>query len=81
MTTAGPIEVDSDSNEVTIHEVTIHDAELASYFADHGPNERREIVDRAFRVGLMTLQLADTSKDLEYVKREFETMQTALEMN
>jgi hypothetical protein len=27
----------------------------------------------------MTLQLADTSKDLEYVKREFETMQTALE--
>jgi hypothetical protein len=55
MTTAGPIEVDSDSNEVTIHEVTIHDAELASYFADHGPNERREIVDRAFRVGLMTL--------------------------
>jgi len=79
MTTAGSIEVDSDTDEVTIHEVTIRDAELASYLADHGPNERREIVDRAFRVGLMTLQLADTSKDLEYVKREFETMQTALE--
>jgi len=79
MTTAGSIEVDSDTNEVTIHEVTICDAELASYLADHGPDERREIVDRAFRVGLMTLQLADTSKDLEYVKREFETMQTALE--
>lgn len=79
MTAAGSIEVDSDTDEVTIHEVTIRDAELASYLADHGPNERREIVDRAFRVGLMTLQLADTSKDLEYVKREFETMQTALE--
>jgi hypothetical protein len=79
MTTAGSIEVDSDTDEVTIHEVTIRDAELTSYLADHGPDERREIVDRAFRVGLMTLQLADTSKDLEYVKREFETMQTALE--
>lgn len=79
MTTVGSIEVDSDTDEVTIHEVTIRDAELASYLADHGPNERREIVDRAFRVGLMTLQLADTSKDLEYIKREFETMQTALE--
>jgi len=79
MTTAGSIKVNTDADEVTIHEVTIRDAELASYLADHEPDERREVVDRAFRVGVMILQLADTSKDLEYVKREFETMQTALE--
>ena len=79
MATASSVEVDSDADEVTIREVTVHDAELASYRADYNPDKQREVVDRAFRVGLMTLQLADTSKDLEYVKREFETMQAALE--
>jgi predicted nuclease with TOPRIM domain len=79
MATAGSVEVDIDSDEITIREVTVRDAELASYLADHDPDKQREVVDRAVRVGLMTLQLADTSKDLEYVKREFESMQTALE--
>jgi hypothetical protein len=79
MATAGSVEVDSEADEITIREVTVRDAELASYLADRDPDKQREVVDRAFRVGLMTLQLADTSKDLEYVKREFKTMQTALE--
>jgi hypothetical protein len=79
MPTVSSVEVDPDADEVTIHEMTVHDAELVSYLADYDQDKQREIVDRAFRVGLMTLQLADTSKDLEYVKREFESMQTALE--
>lgn len=79
MATAGTVDVDTEADEVTIRELTIHDAELAGYLADHDPAEQSEIVDRAFRVGLMTLQLADTSKELEYVKREFDGMQSALE--
>jgi len=79
MATAGTVEVDTDSDEVTIRELTIHDPDLATYLAGHDPAEQKDLADRAFRVGLMTLQLADTSKDLEYVKREFESMQSALE--
>lgn len=79
MATTGTVEVDTSTDEVTIQELKIHDAELASYLAGHDPTEQHEIADRAFRVGLMTLQLADTSKDLEYVKREFEAMQSTLE--
>jgi hypothetical protein len=79
MATAEHVNVDPDKDEITIETLTIRDADLAAYLADHEPAEQREVVDRAFRVGLMTLKLADTSKDLEYVKREFDAMQSALE--
>jgi hypothetical protein len=79
MATASTVDVDTDNDAVTIRELTVHDENLADYLDDHDSDKQHEIADRAFRVGLMTLQLADTSKDLEYVKREFETMQSTLE--
>lgn len=79
MPPADTVDIDADNGEITVRELTIHDAELAGYLSDHDPSEQQAIADRAFRVGLITLQLANTSKDLEYVKREFETMQSALE--
>ncbi|MDX1747353.1 MAG: restriction endonuclease, partial [Halobacteriales archaeon] len=40
---------------------------------------REDAVVRALKVGAATLRLSETSKDLEYVKREFESMQDVME--
>jgi hypothetical protein len=78
MATTGAVQLDAETGSITVEELTVHDADLVDYLADHDPEEQRELADRAFRVGLMTLQLAETSKDLEYVKQEFDDMHSAI---
>lgn len=75
MATARPVEIDSDTNEVSI-QLTVHDEDLADYLTGFDEPDRIDVVERAFRVGAMTLQLSETTKDVEHVKREFDSMQT-----
>lgn len=78
MATARKVQIDPDTEEVTV-ELTIHDEELADYLAEFDESERIGVVERAFRVGAMTLRLSETTKDVEHVKREFASMQTEFE--
>lgn len=75
MATASDVRIDPDNNEVSI-KLTVHDEDLADYLGDFDESEQADVVERAFRVGAMTLQLSETTKDIEHVKREFESMQT-----
>lgn len=79
MATTMSIDVDGSENRVRIHELTIHDDELVDFLEGFDEDRREDAVVRALKVGAATLQLAETSKDLEYVKRAFESMQEELE--
>lgn len=75
MATAAEITVDAETNEVRITELRIDDPELVEHLDGRDAEERADRVRRALRVGAATLELAETSKDLEYVKREFDRME------
>lgn len=79
MATTQNVSVDAETDEVQIANLTVHDDELAAYLGEKGDEERGEWAERAFQIGARTLQLSETSKDLEHVKREFEQMRTDLE--
>ncbi|MFC7137660.1 hypothetical protein ACFQRB_16765 [Halobaculum litoreum] len=76
MATAQNVTVDSESNEVHIDSLTVHDEELVSFLSD-APGEPEAAVERALRVGASTLELADTTREVEYVRREFDTLREA----
>jgi len=79
MTDEGDVHIDIDENEVTV-QITLEDEDLASYLSEFDSDEERvKAAERALRVGALTLQLSETTKDVEHVKREFESMQTELE--
>lgn len=79
MATTEDVTIGTDTNEVRTANLTVQDAELAAYLGDASEEERTDRAARAFQVGAMTLQLAETSTDLEYGKREFERMRGDLE--
>jgi DNA replication protein DnaD len=78
MATARDVQVNPDTNEVSV-QFTVHDEDLANYLAEYDDSEQADVVERALRVGMMTLQLSETTKDVEHVKREFESLQTSFE--
>lgn len=78
MATAKNVQIDNERNAVDI-QVTVHDADLVSYLNEFEKEEHSDVVERILRVGTVTLQLSETSKDLEYVRREFESMRGAFD--
>jgi len=73
------VKVDLDKNEIDV-QISLRDEDLANYLAEFDSDEERlKAAERAFRVGALTLQLSETTKDVEHVKREFNSMQTELE--
>jgi hypothetical protein len=67
-----PIEVSAD--RLVIHELTLVDAGLAAFVRGRPEDERRELLLRALRIGLVALQDAGASLDVDAVRREFEMM-------
>ena len=79
MATASQIQIDPSSDSVTIQELTIYDDELVAFLEDFEEDERESAIEQALLVGATTLEVAGTSKDLEFVKSEFRTLQEAFE--
>jgi SMC interacting uncharacterized protein involved in chromosome segregation len=78
MATARDVQVNPDTNEVSV-QFTVHDEDLANYLSEHDDSEQADVVERALRVGMVTLQLSETTKDVEHVKREFESLHSNFE--
>lgn len=79
MATTEDVTVDMETDEVRIAGLTIHDEELATYIEEKPVDEQTQWAARAFQVGARTLQLSETSKDVEHVKHEFDRMRADLE--
>lgn len=61
-------------DRVIIDHLTLQDAGLAAFAAERPADERPALVSRALRIGLLALQDAGASLDVDLVRREFEAM-------
>ena len=78
MATAKTVEVDTDTSQVQIKELVVTDEQLVDYLSEFEDEQLETALEQALKVGATTLSLAETSKDLEYVKREFDRMHQSM---
>jgi len=69
---AAPVVVDGD--RIVIEHLVVVDATLAGSLVDRGPADRAGIVERALRIGLMAMQDASMTVDVDVVRREFDKL-------
>ena len=63
-----------DGERIVVEQLQLADPALARFLAQRAPNARVELVERALRIGLLAIQDADTSLDVDLVRREFEAL-------
>lgn len=66
--------IDVTGDRVVIQDLTLVDAGLATFMRSRPEEERAALAARALRIGLVALQDAGASLDVDVVRREFETM-------
>jgi len=63
-----------DGDRIVVDRLVVADRALAASLAERDPEDRPAIVDRALRIGLLALQDASTSMNVDVVRREFEKL-------
>lgn len=66
-------------DRIIIENAEITDPEVFDYFSQFDEDEYDEALDKALRIGVVTLGLAQTSEQEEYVERRFEEMRHSFE--
>ena len=64
---------------ITVEELTLHDPALAAFVAQAPKPDRSALVERALRIGLLTLSNAGVSMSADVVKAEFERLYDRME--
>jgi hypothetical protein len=63
-----------DHERLVVERVVIADPALAAFVADRGAGARLALVERALRIGLLALQDAGVTVNVDVVRREFEAL-------
>jgi hypothetical protein len=63
-----------DGDRIIVERLVVADGALAATLAERDPADRPVVVERALRIGLLALQDAATSMDVDVVRREFEKL-------
>lgn len=63
-----------DGETIVIDRLRIADRALAAFVGQRAEEERGELAERAVRIGLIALQDAGTSLDVDFVRREFDEL-------
>jgi hypothetical protein len=63
-----------DGDRIVVEHLSLLEPGLARFIAERPPDDRPGLVSRALRIGLLALQDAGSSMDVDLVRREFETM-------
>jgi hypothetical protein len=66
-----PNRVRVDGDRIVVDRLTVHDQALAAYLAERAPEERAAVIERAVRIGLVALQDAGVSVNVDVVRAEF----------
>lgn len=69
-----------DGDRIVVERLVLVDPGLAAFVADRPPEDRAELLARALRVGLLALQDASATLDVEAVRREFEKLVSQTEL-
>lgn len=71
---AEPANVRVQGDRVVITSISLADAGLATFVRGRAEGERAALIERGLRIGLIALQDAGSSMDVDVVRREFEAM-------
>jgi hypothetical protein len=71
-----PTQVEIVGDRIRIASLEVVDRALAGFLESRTPEDRAETVERAMRVGLMALQSASRSIDVDHVRRAFDKLLT-----
>ena len=63
-----------DGERIVVERLVLADAALAASLSERDVADRPAVVERALRIGLLALQDASTSMDVDVVRREFEKL-------
>ncbi len=63
-----------DGDAIVVERLRVTDRTLAAFVGERSPEEQPELLERALRIGLLALQDAGTSLDVEFVRREFDAL-------
>lgn len=66
--------VSIDGSRLIVERVVIADSALCAFVGQRPPADRTELVERALRIGLLALQDANSSLDVDLVRREFNSL-------
>lgn len=69
-----PTQVEIVGDRIRISSLEVVDRALAGFLESRSPEDRAETVERAMRVGLMALQSASGSIDVDHVRRAFDKL-------
>ncbi|MDP8903822.1 MAG: hypothetical protein M3N29_00650 [Chloroflexota bacterium] len=64
-------EVRVEGDRIVVERLVVVDRALAGYLAARAPDDRPQLAERALRIGLLAVQDAGTTLDVEMVRREF----------
>ncbi|WP_254821943.1 hypothetical protein [Haloglomus halophilum] len=78
MSTVGSVSIDEAGGSVTIDSLQIEDEELCEFLLQHEESEYPEKVSQALTIGMKTMQLMDTSQEVEYVERRLSNLEDSL---
>jgi hypothetical protein len=63
-----------DGDRIVIDRLVIRDAQAAAVLVDRSPDERPAVIERALRIGLLALQDAGVTVNVDIVRSEFEKL-------
>jgi hypothetical protein len=63
-----------DAERIVVERLVLAEPALAAFVAQRASDDRDELVERALRIGLLALQDANASLDVDLVRREFEQL-------
>lgn len=78
MSTLGSISLDESEGSLTVESLRIEDEELVDFLREYDSPERLDVVSEAVTIGLRTMQLMDTSQDVEYIERRLGDLEDEL---
>jgi hypothetical protein len=67
-----PTRVRVDGDRIVVDRLIVRDQALASFMAERSPADRADLAERAIRIGLLALQDAGVSVNVDVVRAEFE---------
>ena len=71
-----------DADRIVVDRLVLHDASLATFLGERAADDRPDLVERALRIGLLALQDAGVTVNVDVVRAEFEKlMQQARSVN
>lgn len=78
MSTVGSVSIDESTGNLTIESLEVEDEELVEFLSQYDSEEHPEVVSEALSIGMKTMQLMDTSQDVEYVERRLGNLEDEL---